>query len=326
VLKKASFNTSGEFKALEELLGKFEYPSDGDVDEVNKTLEKIMFLFKRVGSLPNYAVTRALFTDDGGKKVTKARLVVRQGSKNPVTVKDLKKVLNIQPSGVFFDTFITEMVDWFEKHSFYSKIESNIRKLNSVVGDIVVRNDIPFNVTFSIGDGIIDVSDNHIVLGLSEKVVVGLSDNTLFDERFDTRRLNYEGKFVDVLKQCNTPYDIVKVKSKVTDDLGMYSRKSIVKSIRKVVNRRESCTRVGVGYVDTEFNGRGIFAVVEKKAVSKDVVGVDGKNVVIVENTNQTSVEKLKNEDKIVVSFKVRPFDKKTGIPVDIGILDVIGK
>lgn len=322
MFKRSDFaNVQGAKEKLSQLKGQFKFPKNGDISEINDLLEKVIFSFNMYGKIPKYVLTRALYpTQDGGNELQYARFVVRPSVNYDLFVVDMKKTFQIPAGKDFFDRFIDEMIAWFDEYNYYRQLQTNIEALNQVFDEIVTENNIPFRVQFSLGSGLLDASDTHAVVGLDEEVVKDLSSLPLFDE-MEIRRDAYKARITETLLLCQKPYSIVKVKSQVTKDLGIYSRKTLSKMIRDFVNRRIEFVRTGVGYVETE----DYFAVIEKVAVSEqEAASLQGNDVLVIDNPNPTEKEKEAGKIKIAVTYKISPFAKEDGTPVDVELQKLV--
>lgn len=315
---KGSFNSNEAREKVQSLLGNFKFT--GVVNEVNDILEEIRYKLQIVGNAPDYVLTRAIYEDDNGKVIS-AKFTVRPASKYALEIADCKKSFTINACEDFFDKFIEEMANWFDEYLVLVKYNANIGELNTVVVEVIEANEIPYDVKFTLGEGIIDASDNHVVIGLSTEVVEDLASLPLFDKSLEVRVESYKAAIAELLKQCDRPYEIVKQKTLVTKNLGIYSRRAVNKLIRVFVNRNIDHVRTGVGYVETD----EYFAVVEKTAVTEnDLETIDTTNVLIIDNANASSVEKKAGETKIVVGFRIAPFNKETLEPVTVELANIV--
>ena len=103
--------------------------------------------------------------------------------------------------------------------------------------------------------------------------------------------------------------------------MDIYNRKGINKLLRKIVSRRSDYVRVGVGYSEDE----NTFALIEKLAITpEDINNYDLSEVIIEDNESPTRVEKEKGLTKIVIKYKLMPFEKKTNIFVDLGLKEYL--
>ena len=125
----------------------------------------------------------------------------------------------------------------------------------------------------------------------------------------------------NILKDCNRPYDIVKIKSDFTKELNIYSRKSINKLLRKFVSRKIDFVRVGVGYAENENS----FALIERVAMTpEEVSNLDIDEIILMDNDKPTTIEKKQGLTKIVTRHKLTPFEKKTNVMLDIPLKEYI--
>lgn len=313
-----SFGLAEAQAKLSEIKGRFQLNQGAQVAEVNDILEKVIFALNVYEVAPKFVLTRALYDDKG--VLVNARFVVRPSAKHTLKVRDMKKTFAVNAGPDFFDKFIQNMAEWFDEYARFARLESNVTELNAVVAKVVEENEIPFAVEFSLGDGLVDVTDSSVVVGLHEDVVMKLGTLPLFDENVESRQIAYKAKIAETLKECVRPYDIVKTKSQVTKDLDIYSRRAVVKLIRQIVNRKAEYVREGIGYVETAET----FAVVEKVTATEEAAAQVDAEAFVMSNNNMTASDKKKGENKLIVTFRVSPFNKETGVPVQVGLADLM--
>lgn len=320
--QKDSFYVVEAQEKLASLKGKHAFPEDGDITQVNNELENVLFALQLHSGAPKYVLTRALYpTEDGGNVLQSARFVVRPSVQDALEVDELRKTFQINAGADFFDNFIQEMAHWFDTYQYHKQLQVNVDALNEAVAEVVEAHEIPFSVKFSYGSGLLDASDNHVVVGLSEEVITNLSTLPLFDENMESRREGYKERIAELLKECVKPYEIVKVKNLVTKDLDIYSRRSINKLIREFVNRKIEFVRLGTGYVETD----EYFAVVDKVAVTEEELAeMDLTNAVVTDNVKASSKEKAEGKTKIVATYRIAPFSKEEGTPVEVDLKGLV--
>jgi hypothetical protein len=322
MFQKETFGTTDAQNKLSALKGVIAFPEGGKISEVNDALEKVKYSLQIHGAAPKYVLTRALYpTVEGGDILASARFVVRPAVHSELEVADLKKVFTINAGADFFEKFIQELAHWFDVYQYHKQLQVNVDALNAEFATVIEENEIPFTVAFSLGNGLLDASDSHAVIGLSADVISSVGELALFDANMESRKVGYKARIVETLKQSTKAYDIVKVKSNVTKDLGIYSRRKLNKLMRKFVNRNVEFVRVGTGYVETE----EFFAVVDKIAVTEEqLVNIDVTNSVVIDNVGASSKEKEAGKVKIVATYRVSPFDKETGVPFNKELAEIV--
>jgi hypothetical protein len=318
MFKKTSFSSTDAQETLASLEGKYVLEAGTDVKTANDILEKVIFALNIYADAPKYVLTRAMYPETG--TFEEARFVVRPAAKSALEVSEMKKVLAIPADEKFFDKFIKEMAIWFDEYAYFAKLDENVKELNAKVAEITEGEDIPFGVKFTVGSDIVEVSDTDITIGLTVDTVLNLASVPLFDENFPERAVKYGEGVVETLKSCVRPWDLLKTKSTFTKDLNLGSRRSIVKLMRKVVNRNLAFVRVGTGYVDTD----NYFAIVEKVAITPEEA-VDFEGAKITENDKISKVEAKAGKTQIATYFKVSPITEK-GEPVEVGLDDVLAE
>lgn len=320
--RKGDFGKAEAQESLAVIRGKFAFPEDGNIESVSTVLEDVLFGLNAYIGADRYVLSRSLYpTEDGGDKLDYARFVVRPKSKYVLDVADMRRTFEIPAGKDFFENFITEMAVWFDNYEYFNMLQHNVNVLNEAVQQIIEENEIPFSVSFTYGDTIVDASDNHVVVGLGADVIENLQILPLFDELLEDRRESYKTMFVETLKQCVKPYDIVKVKSQVTRDLNIYSRRDISKLLRGFVSRKIEYVRVGTGYVDTG----DVFAVIQKVAVTDAEAKELGKDVLVLNNKEASSKEKERGLNKVAVSYVISPFNKADGTPTQLDLKKLVG-
>lgn len=321
MFKRESFGTTEAKEVLSEIKGTFVYPESGKIDDVNAILEKVIFALNRYGAIPKHILTRALYDNGDGQTLRNARFVVKPSVHTELDVAELKYTFNISAGEKFFDDFIDEMANWFDEYQYNKQLQENVDELNAVVTSLIEENELPFDVKFSVGKTLLDASDNHVVIGLDHEVVMNLSELALFDEQLESRVEGYKSRLLETLKEASKPYELVKVKSSVTKDLGIYSRRSLNKLMRQFVSREISYVRTGVGYKETENE----FALVQKVAVTEEeLANIDTTDALVIDNEKASAKEKEAGKTKIVVTYKVAPFKKETGEPSELSLKEVI--
>lgn len=321
MFQKNSFSVVAAREILASIKGNVEYPESGNITDINNALEKVIFGLNVHKDAPNYVLTRALYDNGDGETLQSARFVVRPAVRDALEVDDLKKVFVVTAGPDFFDKFIDDMAEWFDMYQYYKQLQTNVDELNTIVAEAIEENEIPFDIKFSFGDGLVDASDNHAVVGLPAEVIEDLSTLPLFDTDMESRVEGYKSRLVDTLKECTKAYDIVKVKSSVTKDLDIYSRKALHKLIRQFVNRKIDFVRTGTGYVDTD----EYFAVIDKVAVTEaELAELDVTDALVIDNEGASAKEKEAGKTKIVVSYRISPFIKKDGVPTEVKLSEVI--
>ena len=290
------------------------------IEDINNVLDRIILEFNTLSQAPKFIITRALYTNEVSGGFLKGKFVIRPAVKYALDICDLKSSFTVANSKNFFVEVIENISMWILGYLDYCVLEKNLSELNACVFDIISKTDCPYSLRFTLGEGIIDIGDSYIVLGLKEEIIRNIKSIALFSED-DYWREKYIEKFKNVLKECNRPYDIVKIKSDITYELDIYNRKGINKLLRKIVSRRSDYVRVGVGYSEDE----NTFALIEKLAITpEDINNYDLSEVIIEDNESPTRVEKEKGLTKIVIKYKLMPFEKKTNIFVDLGLKEYL--
>lgn len=320
-------------KIREDIINKFEYLYDKFSDKKCETVEEAIKLIELIELellsneyCPEFILNHSFFNSTELNSLNDfetCKITLRPSVKYVLNSNELKSSFIIVCGDLFVKELIDNLILWVVEYNYFSYLDSNINKLNDAIKSILESIDENhWCLSFNIGEGVLDISDNHIVIGISDLIALTIDNLTLFSEE-DYWRILYIDNFKNMLKDCNRPYDIVKAKAEFTDDLGIYSRKSINKLIRKFVKRRIECVRVGVGY----FENKDIFALIEKIAISDSEIkdlNLEVGTFKIIENDNPSVVEKKAGLNKILIKYKLMPFEKKTNTFLDVSLCDLI--
>lgn len=318
--KLKEFATTEGQNKLAEVLGKHKFPESGKLDDVNAELGELLVSLGVYTGAPRYVHTKAWYEDDNGQ-LKSTKFTLRPSSSHELFVSDMKYSFIVEAGESFFDDFIREISAWFDSYTYHKMLQDNLEALNVEFKNVTEEQEIPFETSFTLGEGIVEVSDKHIVLGINAEVVEQFSTLPLFDEDIETRVDLYREKIADLLKECTKPYDIVKVKSQVTKNLGVFSRRAVHKMIRQTVTRKVEFLRAGLGYFEDE----KVFAVVSKSPITAEqVTEFKGKEFVVLDNKEANAREKTANKTKLVAKFEVAPFNKETGEPVKLELAKVL--
>lgn len=303
------------------LRGQYAYPQSGNIDEVNDAIEKVLFALNIYEDIPKYVFNRSLYPEADGETLKSARFVVRPAASHKLELNELKRTIVINAGEDFFDKLIEELSHFFDVYGYFAKLQENLNGLNTVIAEVIAEEELNFDIRFTAGQGLIDATDSTAVVGLSEGVIQNIGSLPLFDGLMETRVEGYKQKIVDTLKEINKAYEILKVKTSFTKDLGIYSRKNTSKLIRSFVNRNAEHVRVGVGYIETE----SVFAVVEKVAVTEaELAEINVEGALVTDNTDTTKKENEAGKTKIVTRFLITPFDKEDGTPAELTLAELV--
>ena len=307
--------TSEEIKErLSYIIETYKNKDSDNIEDVNNILDRVILDFDTSDICPDIILTRALYIDEDTGNFQRGKFVIRPTVKYNLAIKDVKFSFTIINSPNFFKEFIEHIIDWVVDYTIYLELEKNLKQLNTCVFEILKDIDFPYMIYFSLGEGITDISDDSITLGLDIETIFNIPRLGFFIED-EYWRLKYIKNFVNILKDCNRPYDIVKIKSDFTKELNIYSRKSINKLLRKFVSRKIDFVRVGVGYAENENS----FAFIERIALTpEEVSNLDIDETILMDNDKPTIIEKKKGLTKIVTRYKLTPFEKKTNVMLDI--------
>lgn len=326
--KNNEYNDFNEINVeIDKVIDKYENISLSDIkeeSEIKEILKHIQLDLEVIPYIPEFILTTTLLynSEESNDMFARGEFIIRPSVNYTLSIKKLNKSFTIINDEDFIKVFVNEVADWLKSYSCYIILEKNIIELNNEIHRILKEIEYPYGISFTLGDGIMDIDDNNIVLGLDLETILNIHKLGLFSED-DYWKEKYIEKLLLVLKECNRPYDIVKVKSDITNELCIYQRKSIHKLLRKIVKRNIDFVRVGVGYVETE----DLFAIIEKIPMTKEESKkYKGKDCIIIDNDEPIKVEAKKNQTKIVIKYKLMPFEKKTNVLIDIPIKEFLVK
>ena len=301
------FGQSTELTRFSAMKKKYVFDHD-DVKTVTEKTKTILTEFYNSGANMDVVVTPTYYTTNDGS-LDSVRYTVRPSAKARCTVESLKTSFVISADEHFYASFISNFADWFDLYKDTCYLYDNLEELQVVFNEALEKAEVNYTVTLDIGTGILDVTDNSIVLGIAPSVIQSLNQYEFYNPVVEIRRENFIGIIADALKSCVRPIDIVKQNNYIFKGLGIFSRKSVVKLIRKNVTRKLSYTRVGSGYIDTE----NYFAVIDKIAVTDDEVKAikeKDADAYIISNENSTKAEREAGKNSIYIRYRVSPFDE----------------
>jgi hypothetical protein len=321
--RRQDFEINDAREALSGLKGTFVFPDSEDYEEVNNILDIILFKFNMYKQAPKYNLSRQFFTIRGTNKLYKVKFNIRPSSRYSLSTCSYSISFEVSAGDDFFDRFIDNIIEWFDGYVYLKRIESNLAELNTKMEEIILENNIKFTLKFSVGSELLlDVSNSHAVIRLSNDVVMDLASLPLFDEDNVLRRNSYRNSIIEVLKRCKRPYDIFKVKSVITQEhLNIYTTTQAHKLIKKCVKKDIDSVNTGLGYFETE----DIFAVIEKRAVTKaELKSYDQIDHHVITNKRITAQDKRDGKDKIVFTYRITPTSKKDGSQVNMNMMSIV--
>ncbi|HEY5525858.1 MAG TPA: hypothetical protein VIK26_11075 [Clostridium sp.] len=223
-----------------------------------------------------------------------------------------------------------------------SKLQVNLDKFNEVVAMLMQRNAVQVvidrlenqleeeqvdldsirsktSLSFGVGKDFLDISETNAVIGLSEEVILGFSNvNTwgIFDTRFKSREEASRKTLADSLAVYVQPYMLVKVPKIITKGnyLNIFTREKLYTVMRRSFNTYLRNLRTGLGYFETH-GELGIFCIIEKKAIKASDMRTATEDLIYIDNTVMTDNEIKEGLNKIEISFRIYPFNKKTNEP-----------
>lgn len=284
-----------------------------DIDDINKNLNLILLDFWSIEEIPKFIVSRALYPIKNTNNMEKGKFIIRPSIDFKLNIDGIKDSFILFNNSSFYKEFIENIIAWILKYQTFLVYQYNLNRLNTEFKSILAESKCTFNIVFTIGEGVIDITDTEIILGVSKDFIEHLDNINLFSTN-SYWASKYREKCVLTLKSCIRPYELLKIKSDFTEDFNIYTRKNIIKLLRKVVKRRIENVRIGEGYYESE----NLFTLIEKRAVSaNEIEDYDLDNVIVLDNVKPNMVEKKLNQTKIIVLYKLSPLEKKTGVLIE---------
>jgi hypothetical protein len=296
--------------------------------DVEKNLEELSFAFEICVKAPKIVLTKSIYPNDDGI-VERVKFILKPSKKAPLYLDELKKEFTLVASDGFYEELITTVVEWFDYYDDFVKMYTNIEALNEEFAQIAADNEIPYSVRFAYAFKclIMDVSDTSIVLGLERDVIQDLADLPLFGAPLETTKEAYREKIAELLKVCARPVDVIKAKTLVTRNLGIWSRKDVKTELRQLVNRKIEFVTEGFGYKEDGGN----FAIIEKVGLTKDQFAAaktaDEENVYIFQEAAGYAEKKktaVKRGKEAIfgyrIGFRVSPFNLDTLEPATMAL------
>lgn len=298
---------------MQNTLDKYDNLYNLDIDDINKNLNLILLDFWSIEEIPKFIVSRALYPIKNTNNMEKGKFIIRPSIDFKLNIDGIRDSFILFNNSSFYKEFVENIIAWILKYQTFLVYQYNLNRLNTEFKSILAESKCTFNIVFTIGEGVIDITDTEIILGVSKDFIEHLDNINLFSTN-SYWASKYREKCVLTLKSCIRPYELLKIKSDFTEDFNIYTRKNIIKLLRKVVKRRIENVRIGEGYYESE----NLFTLIEKRAVSaNEIEDYDLDNVIVLDNVKPNMVEKKLNQTKIIVLYKLSPLEKKTGVLIE---------
>lgn len=305
---------------MQNTLDKYDNLYNLDIDDINKNLNLILLDFWSIEEIPKFIVSRALYPIKNTNNMEKGKFIIRPSIDFKLNIDGIKDSFILFNNSSFYKEFIENIIAWILKYQAFLVYQYNLNRLNTEFKSILAESKCTFNIVFTIGEGVIDITDTEIILGVSKDFIEHLDNINLFSTN-SYWASKYREKCVLTLKSCIRPYELLKIKSDFTEDFNIYTRKNIIKLLRKVVKRRIENVRIGEGYYESE----NLFTLIEKRAVSaNEIEDYDLDNIIILDNVKPNMVEKKLNQTKIIVLYKLSPLEKKTGVLIEKSLKELL--
>lgn len=325
MFRGADFRQVEAQDTLRKVIGRYSLPAGATINDFARIFDDVLFSLRLMPEAPREVISKSMYSVSEDSDVLESvRFIIRPSSSHALWVDDMRKVFTLEAKPGIFDSFIAEFSKWIDTWVYHYRLQTNLEALNGVFSQIIQEEGIPYSVSFSLGEGLVDVSDNNTVIGLDANVIENLANLSIFGDPIESRQEASRNSIADALKEANYGYELLRSKATfIKRDLGIYTRKSITKLLREICNRRAQHVRVGVGYYDrvdaSEGTAKpGVFAIVERVAATEEeAASYDADKVIISDNTEASSKEKTQNKTKVVSYFRLSPIDRETGVRVD---------
>lgn len=297
---------------------KYTWHEGATVSEVSENLAQLEYIIN-IGNVPKTIVTRSWYKGEN-ETFASVTYTLKPSSKASCTDPCLRKTFKVDAGPNMYIDFVNEYLSWVDRYNDVAKMYENLATLQEVVDEIVAENNIPFSVKFVLGTGIEDITDDSITLGIKEGIVTTLAQLPLYNTVVKGPAENYKKLIAETLKACAKPIDVVKQNTTVMKNLGVFSRKSAVKLIRKNVTRNIAFTRVGTGYYDCD----EYFTVIDKKLLTDAEAANLPEGTYVIDNNGASAAEKKAGKTKVAITYRVSPFNEN-GETKDIDIKSIPG-
>lgn len=327
MFKKSEFNVAlaERHEHMDSYRGRTWNPA---LEDVEKQLEELSFIFDICVKAPKIVLTKSIYPDASGN-VEKVKFILKPSKKATLYLDELKREFTLVAGENFYEELMDIVVQWFDTYDDFVKMYSNLEELNAEFENVIKANDIGYSVSFVFAFKclIMDVSDNSIVFGLNEETIQNLNDMPLFSAPLEATKDDYREKIAELLLTCPRPIDIIKAKTLVTRNLGIWSRKDVKTELRQLVNRKIEFVTEGLGYKEDA----DTFAIIEKVGLTKDqftaAKAEEGSEAYAYEEV--TDYEKRqeaamkRGKDAIYgyrIGFRVSPFNLTTLEPAEMAL------
>lgn len=319
MLELIKFNNGEAEKAMEKLKGKYEYKADMTVNEVNEIIQELKKNISYYEKCPLFVMTATYYeTTDG--KFANVVLTIRP-AKRESTDKSLSTRIILSNSKGIFDDFVTEVSKWVDYYIERKSLSSDIEKLNEKFRNIEKANNIPFSITFKYGDKVVEwVEDDKVVFGLTLEAARNIKYLSIFNKD-DIIAEVAETRLSNTLLGCDRATDFRRSKLAMVEELGIKTKRSLIKLIKQCINRSAVTQRVGLGMVVDK--NKGYIGIVSKEAVKEDEIeekanSIKGKQYLVVDNAKATLAEQKEGKTKIFIYYLFTPYNETTGTVYDI--------
>lgn len=298
---------------LEPLKNKYTFDNDEEqtiTAKINDLLTLSIF-----GLQPEYSLLPTIHRNTTDGKISKVVYSIRPKGAFRIPYQ-IKGRFEILADANFYSNFIEDLGNWFDKYNTIAFALHNSYVLTEKLYVIANKNNIalPFSIEFTVGNGIEDISNEGVVLGLDVEELKNLEHNPLFASTpEDLAYQNMEAMIVSYLSNIETFNDAVTSRNNpLVKYLGLPNTK-LGTQIRKTVSKNLSAGKLGVNVhegVATDANGNTAkyVALINRDAVTEeDAVALAEQGAIISDNTAMTKTHKEGNLTKIATSFRLNP-------------------
>lgn len=274
-------------ECLNALKTAYTYKEDATADFVDKLMHCIAHDLQIMDVFPAHVLRSSIYSDaTGGISV---RIFLQPSKKAEYSGKAAKLDCVLVYDTLFMGNLVQFFSLWVSNYWKLVKLQQNINILNDTVATLISEAGVGYELSFALGDGVLDISDDHLLFGVSA-IAENLSENPLFfpaeDECNKIRQQRYRDAVITTLKSVPSPLHLLKSKSMFCEDMGLYTMRMPNLVIRQNVRRKAQNITSGIGYIDTD----DVFMLVK--------------------------AEKTGESEGIKYTCYLSPFDKKTLIPV----------
>lgn len=232
---------------LEPLKNKFTFDNDTE-EEINAKLDDLEAA-SVFGLQPDYSLIRMVHRSDEGK-ITKLAFSIRpKGSFRLVNVPiNIKGRFEILAGANFYEKFVEDLGSWFDYYNQVAFCTYNAYVLTKKVYEVANKNaiELPFALEFTMGEGIVEVSNSKLTIGLPQGVLMALDANPLMSSDVDSLTAqNIEAIVVAYLGFENL-YDAIRTRNSAFAKTFGLSNRKLGTQVQRTCSKKLKAGKLGL--------------------------------------------------------------------------------